>query len=100
MKAIVFYVKGYSFKDKDSEKIIEGVSVNYLPTSELEPRSDGEQVKGYIPIKETLPLGAMKKFETVPGVYELEHVMIPSGRGIVQKLYDANFVCGLDGLTF
>lgn len=96
MKAVVIGVRPYEFEDERTGRNISGISVFYLPTGSMEP-SEGNGIKGYIPIKESLNLSCLKKFPSVPGIYELSYIPRPSSKGIMQKLADAEYICDIDG---
>ncbi len=97
MKAIVLHIKPYSFKDEKTNRQVEGLSVHYLPTETLDPLTEQNGTRGYLPVKETLMISEYEKFPSVPAVYELDYYTVSTGRGIIQKLKSAKYICEIGG---
>ena len=90
-RAIVLAVNPYNFI-ADDKREMSGVSMEYLLTDDLSPRSDG-RMKGILTGKESLPPEKESKFNHVPGLYELAFAMrTGQGRKMQLKLVDAEFI--------
>lgn len=87
-KHLVTGVKPYDFVDDNGQRL-QGVKIYYLDNY-LENDS---RAKGYFPLNLSLLGDHAHKFESVPGVYNLEFKMSPDKFGKPQiKLHDVSFV--------
>ena len=92
-KIFIFYANPYSFEDPATKQKREGVSVNYLVTSELKDNgqnSDGSL--GYSPCKDSIPLDRLNSLIKVPGYYDAEFIMAPSKGQTRLKLSTVDFI--------
>ena len=89
--AIVLSISPYNFISDDKREV-SGISMEYLPTDNLAPRTDGA-MKGIKTGKETLPLDTQHKFGPVPALYELSFAMQAGQKGRMQlKVVDIDFI--------
>jgi len=79
---LVLSATSYSMKEKDTDKIISGLTVFYLPTDNLNTVEDeqaiarGEIKKGLQPSKVILPYEKKHKIVNAPGMYSLTLQMV------------------------
>ena len=70
-KVIVLGASPYRFQDERTRRELVGCTVHYVIAENLDPVEDKEKaVKGYKPVKGTLPYEAYEKMPEVPGVYD------------------------------
>lgn len=86
MKIILLYANEYSMADEKTGEVNEGISVNYLCTSDLNPYRESKQTAGYKPAKGVIPVAERDNLIGVPGIYEAEtHISIDrDGRPIIR----------------
>jgi hypothetical protein len=85
----VIYAKRYSFTNRETGELVEGVTVQYLP-DEIANKPDE---KGQQPVKLSMPVGNWNQVESVPGKYDMDFDFVPDSRGNVKvKLRGLQFV--------
>lgn len=76
----------YSFTDKDSGRLVEGVTVYHL--------QEQEGCLGKIPSKLSFPFALSAKISglTFPARYEIETTQVLSSKGVITKFVDLHLV--------
>jgi hypothetical protein len=94
-KCIVLNASKYSFVNKESGELREGVTFGYLITENLESCGNGEH-KGYKIAKGSFPLKDWTKFKEVPAYYDLDFEMSIAGDGRPEmKVKDIEYVSNI-----
>jgi hypothetical protein len=93
LKLFVLGYTPYKFKDKDSEKIISGISVWFI---EEKAQFDDYGV-GFLPRKVTMPYAFKDKLEKLTYPFQADPVMATrfTAKGAIAVMTDLNFICGV-----
>lgn len=75
-KVLITGFKAYSFNNKDTNELIQGVKVSFLPMEQAK----GQSECGYLPMQSSLNLECAKDLKEVPGIYNAKYEMVP-GKG-------------------
>lgn len=89
---IVLSAKPWSMEDEETKSIRAGISINYILTTSLSNFTDTDGTRGYIPIKQSIPVEMNKKLVSVPALYDAELSMKVSGGKNVLSITDLDYV--------
>ena len=77
---IVLGAKGWAMIDERTQQQREGVSIHYIASDNLKACVDSVTgLEGYQPTKQSISIEEAKHLESVPGVYEADFALRPSG---------------------
>lgn len=79
-KVFILSAKRYSFTDKDTGEVKEGITVFYIPNIKPATSTDGA-TKGYVPVKASFSLNHFPDFSEVPGYYDIDYDMTADSQG-------------------
>ena len=77
-RGILLYAESFNSKGQDGQPI-QGVSLRYIMSDNLTPRSDTDSSRGIKPLKSWMPLNIMKSIVEAPGIYEFSYGMTVKG---------------------
>lgn len=94
MKAgiIVLSAKCWSMEDEETKVVRAGVSIHYILTQNLSDFTDTDGTRGYIPIKQSIPIELQKNLVSVPGIYDADLTMKVSDGKNVLKVTSLDYV--------
>lgn len=91
--ALVFYTKPWAMTDERTGERKEGLTVEYIMTSDLAPVKNEDGSKGYAYLKQSLNIDVLPKIQEVPGIYDLVFGFKPDSKGKMQvKVVDLDYI--------
>lgn len=73
-RCVILHAMPYSMKDEETGDVVEGVSVTYLPTTDLSPVEEKDDMggRGVKCAKQTFSTKLFEKFSVLPAIYDVE----------------------------
>ena len=87
-KVLILSAKKYSFTDKQTSELREGVIAYYVPALESCISDDG-LTKGHVPIKAGFNIAQFSNFNAVPGYYDIDYDLVADSQGKLNAHYNS-----------
>jgi hypothetical protein len=94
MQAVVLSASAYSFPDRQTGKINQGLTIHFYPETNFKPVITGETSRGLKPSKASLPYEFFEsKIVDAPGIYDFDFTMEANSEGRPMiKVLDLKFI--------